>query len=218
MSVNKAQQDVEKIRRDYAGEELSKSAVKDDPIAQFKEWFEQALSADLLDANAMTLATVSDSMQPSSRIVLLKGIEERGFRFYTNYSSQKGEELKQNPKASLCFYWAPLSRQVRIQGKVERLSPEISESYFKQRPRPSQIGAWASKQSNEVESRKELESKFEELKEHFEGQEVPLPDFWGGYLLVPDRVEFWQGRPSRLHDRICYKKEAEEWKLSRLAP
>ncbi|NGP89981.1 pyridoxamine 5'-phosphate oxidase [Fodinibius halophilus] len=218
MSADNTQKGIEKIRREYAGEELSKSAVDNDPIAQFEEWFEQALSADVLDANAMTLSTVSGDGQPSSRIVLLKGIVNNGFRFYTNYGSRKGQEMEENPLASLCFYWAQLSRQVRIEGKVERLSRETSESYFQQRPRLSKIGAWASKQSNEVSSREELESKFEELKKRFDGQDVPLPDFWGGYLLVPHRIEFWQGRPGRLHDRVCYKKEAEEWQISRLAP
>ncbi|HKK46060.1 MAG TPA: pyridoxamine 5'-phosphate oxidase [Balneolaceae bacterium] len=206
------------IRRDYAREELTESAVKADPIDQFKSWFEQALSADMLDPNAMTLSTATSDGIPSSRIVLLKGVDEQGFRFYSNYLSRKGKELQENPHAALCFYWPPLERQVRIEGAVRKLSREESETYFQQRPRMSQIGAWASKQSSEVDSREELEKNVEEIKQKFANDEVPLPDFWGGYIVEPSRIEFWQGRTGRMHDRICYERNKGGWKISRLSP
>ena len=209
---------IEQIRRDFVKEELSEEAVHDHPIDQFEEWFEHALSANLLDANAMTLATSSKNGKPSSRIVLLKGIDERGFRFYTNYKSRKGQELQMNPHAALCFYWASLERQVRIEGRVEKLNRKQSEAYFRQRPRLSQLGAWASKQSTVVASREELENSFADIKDRFEKKEVPLPDFWGGFRLIPKRVEFWQGRRGRMHDRICYEKKGSQWDIFRLAP
>lgn len=211
-------QDIEHIRRDFAKEELNESTIAENPIRQFATWFEQALSVDLLDPNAMTLSTVNKEGVPSSRIVLLKGVDEHGFRFYTNYKSRKGTELAENPNAALCFYWAALERQVRIEGKVQKLSRDQSEIYFHKRPRLSQLGAWASQQSSKVASRQELESQFEEVKERFEGDEVPLPDFWGGYRLIPDRIEFWQGRRGRLHDRICYKRKNDDWEVFRLSP
>ncbi|NIT61430.1 MAG: pyridoxamine 5'-phosphate oxidase, partial [Aliifodinibius sp.] len=168
------------------------SEVCENPIDQFTEWFEQAFAADLLDVNAMTLSTATKQGRPSSRIVLLKGVDEDGFQFYTNYGSRKGQELNENPYAALCFYWAPLERQVRIEGEVEKISRSTSENYFQQRPRESKLGAWASKQSNKVGSREELEKRFKEIKQKFEDQEIPLPDFWGGFLLRPQRIEFWQ--------------------------
>ncbi|HLR31896.1 MAG TPA: pyridoxamine 5'-phosphate oxidase, partial [Fodinibius sp.] len=215
---SKDQHRIEQIRRDFSKEELLESVVENEPRRQFKEWFEQALAADLLDANAMTLSTAGENGRPSSRMVLLKGVDEQGFRFYTNYSSRKAQELQQNPYASLCFYWAPLERQVRIEGKVEKLSHELSKNYFHHRPRLSQLGAWASRQSTKVASRKQLETSFLRIKEQFDGKEIPLPDFWGGYRLVPDRIEFWQGRSGRMHDRICYEKSEGEWNIFRLSP
>ena len=212
------QKRIEQIRRDFVKEELSEEAVHDNPIEQFKEWFEHALSADLLDANAMTLATSTKEGKPSSRIVLLKGIDEQGFRFYTNYKSRKGQELQDNPHAALCFYWAPLERQVRIEGTAEKLSRSLSEAYFNQRPRLSRLGAWASHQSAKIASRKELEERFSDIKDRFENKDVPLPDFWGGFRLVPQRVEFWQGRRGRMHDRICYEMHNEQWDIFRLSP
>lgn len=211
-------QDIEQIRRDFAKEELNESTIADNPIRQFSTWFEQALSADLLDPNAMTLSTVNKEGIPSSRIVLLKGVDQQGFRFYTNYKSRKGTELAENPHAALCFYWAALERQVRIEGEVQKLSRDQSEVYFHKRPRLSQLGAWASPQSSKVASRQELESRFKKVKEQFKGEEVPLPDFWGGYCLIPDRIEFWQGRRGRLHDRICYKRKNNDWEVFRLSP
>jgi len=209
---------IAQLRRDYVREELSEEAVSENPMDQFAHWFEQALAADLLDVNAMTLSTVSNDGQPSSRIVLLKGIEDHGFRFYTNYGSRKGQELAENPRGALCFYWPPLERQVRVEGAVKRLSREESENYFQQRPRLSKIGAWASNQSSKVSSREELEANFKEIEKRFADQEVPTPEFWGGYVLQPKRIEFWQGREGRMHDRICYKKEGEKWTRFRLAP
>lgn len=206
------------MRRDYAREELSESAVSKNPVDQFMVWFEQALSADLLDPNAMILSTASKEGIPSSRVVLLKGVDDEGFRFYTNYTSRKGQELKENPRAALCFYWPRLERQVRIEGEVRQLSRENSASYFHQRPRLSQLGAWASNQSSKVESREVLEAQFEKVKKRYEGDEVPLPDFWGGYIVEPRRIEFWQGRKGRLHDRICYEKENGNWIRFRLSP
>ncbi|HEX6981774.1 MAG TPA: pyridoxamine 5'-phosphate oxidase [Balneolaceae bacterium] len=210
--------EVAQMRRDYAREKLTESSVEDNPINQFMVWFEQAASVDLLDPNAMTLSTVSSEGIPSSRIVLLKGVDERGFRFYTNYDSQKAQELDGNPHAALCFYWAPLERQVRIEGEVEKLSRDESEAYFGQRPRMSQLGAWASEQSSKVGSREELDKRFDEVKQRFENQEVSLPDFWGGYLLKPRKIEFWQGRKDRMHDRICYEKKDDGWEMFRLSP
>ena len=206
------------LRRDYDKTALNEDEVSTDPIDQFTQWFEKAISDDVVDANAMTLSTATKGGIPSSRIVLLKGVDKKGFRFYTNYQSRKGRELQANPHAALCFYWPEHERQIRIEGSVERLSREESKSYFEQRPRLSQIGAWASKQSSKVNSREELEDRFKELKQRFDEQDVPLPDFWGGYLLMPNRFEFWQGRKGRMHDRIEYQKEGESWIISRLAP
>lgn len=215
---SRSKKGIAELRREYSQQALAKSEVCENPIDQFTEWFEQAFSADLLDVNAMTLSTASKQGKPSSRIVLLKGIDESGFRFYTNYGSRKGRELKENPHAALCFYWAPLERQVRIEGEVERLSRSASGDYFEQRPRESKLGAWASKQSSQVSSREELEKQFQEIKQKFKNKEIPLPDFWGGFLLHPQRIEFWQGRKGRMHDRICYEKSDTEWNIFRLAP
>jgi len=215
---NQSKKSIAELRREYSQQALAKSEVCENPIDQFTEWFEQAFAADLLDVNAMTLSTATKQGRPSSRIVLLKGVDEAGFQFYTNYGSRKGKELSENPHAALCFYWAPLERQVRIEGEVERVSRSTSKNYFQQRPRESKLGAWASRQSNKVGSREELEKRFREIKQRFEDQEIPLPDFWGGFLLRPQRIEFWQGRKGRMHDRICYEKSDDEWAIFRLAP
>lgn len=211
-------QKIEALRREYSHRTLSEDDVAESPVEQFAIWFRQVLAADLPDPNAMTLATASASGEPSARIVLLKGFDESGFRFYTNYKSRKGRELTENPHASLCFYWAALERQVRIEGTVEKMSREDSAEYFSKRPRLSQLGAWASSQSKRVQSRETLDKNFEEMKARFEGEEIPLPDFWGGFELAPHYIEFWQGRPSRLHDRIVYEKEDGDWKIKRLSP
>ncbi|HLR33325.1 MAG TPA: pyridoxamine 5'-phosphate oxidase [Fodinibius sp.] len=218
MSEETEQEKVAEIRRDYTKRALIESVVKETPVEQFKVWFKQALSAGMLDPNAMTLATATKNGAPSSRIVLLKGFNEQGFRFYSNYDSRKGRELEENPQAALCFFWPPLERQVRIEGTVQKVNRTASADYFRQRPRLSQLGAWASRQSSTVASRKELVTVFEEMRKRFENREVPLPDFWGGYLLTPVYVEFWQGRTGRLHDRICYTKRDDSWEISRLSP
>lgn len=209
---------VAKVRRDYNKASLTESEINEDPIDQFLEWFEKTLSADMLDPNAMTLSTVNNEGIPSSRIVLLKGVDKKGFRFYTNYESRKSKELQENPRAALCFYWPSHERQVRVQGNVRKLSRAESEAYFHQRPRQSQLGAWASEQSAKLSSREELVSSFKEMEKRFKGKEIPLPEFWGGFLLEPFRIEFWQGREGRMHDRICYEKESEGWARYRLAP
>lgn len=207
----------EKLRREYSGPLLTQDQVSNDPIEQFTFWFDEALDHNLTDANAVALATASNG-KPSVRIVLLKGFDISGFRFFTNYKSRKAVELDENPSASLCFYWRELNRQVRIEGKVKKMSPLNSESYFSKRPRKSQIAAWASKQSSEVQSRKELVKNFERIEQQFKNKEVTRPEFWGGYLLKPTVIEFWQGRPVRMHDRILYRKVGKKWETSRLAP
>jgi pyridoxamine 5'-phosphate oxidase len=210
--------DVSDLRREYLGDPLHKEGVKDDPLEQFELWFQQALKADLIDANAMTLATVSSAGVPSARTVLLKGVDEDGFQFYTNYESRKGRDLVDNPNVSLCFRWSELERQVRIRGRAEKMSRKDSAAYFKKRPRSSQLSAWASAQSREIKSRKALEENFESMKKRFADRKIPLPDFWGGYVVRPVQIEFWEGRPNRLHDRILYKRENNSWKITRLAP
>ncbi len=210
---------VEKLRREYKGQGIAKDNVHEDPLQQFEKWFQVAVESNLIDSNAMTLATADAEGRPSSRVVLLKGYDQRGFVFYTNYKSRKAVQLDENPHASLCFYWKEFERQIRIRGQVVRLPREESESYFETRPRDSQIGAWASLQSGIVENRAELEKNFRKYEEKFKGKEVPLPEFWGGYLLEPTVYEFWQGRPSRMHDRLEYKwSKNEGWKIRRLSP
>lgn len=211
-------EEVEALRREYAREELNEDSVKQNPVDQFSDWFKQALSAESLEPNAMTLATSTPGGSPSARIVLLKGFDNNGFRFYTNYNSRKGRELQENPEAALCIFWAELERQVRIEGRVEKLSREESRDYFHQRPRLSQLGAWASEQSSELESRKQLKERFEKVKKQYKNQEIPLPEYWGGFILVPSRIEFWQGRPGRMHDRLLFLKSNDGWDLKRLSP
>jgi len=209
------------LRREYAREALNRDQVADDPIAQFREWFAAARDAEVHEPNAMTLATAAPDGTPSARVVLLKGVDERGFQFYTNYDSRKGTELDQNPHAALVFWWAPLERQVRIEGTVERLPNEESTAYFHSRPRGSQLGAWASPQSRVVESRAVLEENLEAVEDEYEDETVPRPSHWGGYVVRPTQIEFWQGRPNRLHDRLRYRRpdaESRDWTLDRLAP
>ena len=209
------------IRREYALGGLRRADLEANPFAQFKKWFAQAetaLAKNQLDVNAMTLATADKNGKPSSRIVLLKNLDERGFIFFTNYGSRKGRELSENPNAALTFLWAELERQVCVAGSVTKLSAVESEKYFHSRPRGSQIGAWASTQSEMVPDRATLEKKWRELEQKFPG-DIPLPPNWGGFILSPERVEFWQGRPSRLHDRFQYTRQKNSsWKIERLAP
>jgi len=208
------------LRVTYARESLSETDVNPDPIVQFKRWFDQAVDAQLIEPNAMTLATVSPDGRPSARIVLLKEVAGRDFVFYTNYESRKGQELAANPHAALVFYWAELERQVRIEGLVEKVSRAQSEAYFDTRPRGSRLGACASRQSQVVSGKGELERKLAELEAYYLGVErVPAPEFWGGFRVKPIQLEFWQGRPNRLHDRLQYSlREDGSWRIDRLSP
>jgi pyridoxamine 5'-phosphate oxidase len=207
------------LRIDYGRASLDESDVRPDPIEQFGVWFDEARAANVPEPNAMTLATVGASGAPSARIVLLKSFDARGFTFHTNYQSRKGEELAGNPRAALCFFWQPLERQVRVEGVVERTSPEESEAYFRTRPVDAQVGAWVSQQSKPIASRAELQSLLQQLKQRFGDGPVPRPEHWGGLRVVPDAIEFWQGRPSRLHDRILYTRQPNgTWTRQRLSP
>lgn len=208
---------LENLRVNYRKGALDEHDAAADAVEQFGRWFADAQKAELPEPNAMTLATATPDGVPSARVVLLKRFDEGGFMFFTNYESRKGRELKSNPRAALVFFWEPLERQVRIEGTVERVSREESKAYFDSRPAGSRIGAWSSHQSSVIASRKELEIAERELKAKF-GDAVPLPDFWGGYRVVPSVIEFWQGRPSRLHDRLRYTRSSAAWRTERLAP
>ena len=198
--------------------ELSEEDVAANPLRQFQIWFHHALNTCQFEPNAMTLATVGRGGKPSARQLLLKDYDKDGFCFYSNYRSRKGRELKDNNKGALLFYWPDLERQIRIEGTVKKLSAKESDRYFQSRPRGGQIGAWASYQSETLESREELEARAHKLTIKFKGKKIPRPPYWGGFRLVPNQFEFWQGRPNRLHDRICYKKSGIGWRRSRLSP
>ena len=210
---------IAEIRRDYSHKSLSERDVDANAIRQFEKWWEEAVSSKIDEVNAMTLATASIDALPSARIVLLKEVNEKGFVFFTNYESYKAQQLAENPKACLVFFWKELERQVRITGLIEKITAKQSDDYFQSRPEASRIGAWASPQSRVIEDRDWLDTKFNELVNKMEGTAIPRPPYWGGYIVKPVVIEFWQGRPSRLHDRIQYTLEENgEWKIERLAP
>jgi pyridoxamine 5'-phosphate oxidase len=206
------------LRVEYTRGRLDAAFVSADPLDQFALWFGEAVAAGIPEPNAMTLATASAAGVPSARVVLLKDFDRRGFAFYTNTASRKGIDLAANPRAALCFFWQPLERQVRIEGPVEPVGRDEAEQYFRTRPREAQIGAWASAQSQVIESRMDLEEHVAQVGRRFGDDPIPLPEFWGGYRVVPAVYEFWQGRPSRLHDRIRYTRFDGRWRIERLAP
>lgn len=210
--------DIAAMRTDYRQAALDEVATGADPVLFFQKWFEEAVAAHVDEANAMTLATAGADGQPHARIVLLKGIQEGGFVFFTNYESNKGRQLEANHRAALLFFWKELERQVRIEGRVHPLGREESDAYYHSRPSGSQIGAWASPQSQVIPDRAYLEQRVADVTETFRQKEIQRPNFWGGYLLLPETIEFWQGRPSRLHDRILFVKDNEGWQKQRLAP
>ncbi len=206
------------IRRDYSGEELSEANVSPDPIAQFDVWMNEALAAEADEPTAMTLSTVDENGRPSSRVVLLKGFDQNGFVFFTNYNSRKGRALAANPFAALNFFWPELERQVNVSGAVSRVSDEESDEYFASRPFLSRIGAWASAQSEEIASRAVVMAQAAKYTAKFAIGGVPRPPHWGGFRVSADRIEFWQGRPNRLHDRIVYTANGDNWRIARLSP
>jgi pyridoxamine 5'-phosphate oxidase len=209
---------LEGARRDYEGEHLDPAHVAAEPIEQFRAWFAAARDAGIYEPEAMTVATVGADGRPSSRYVLLRGLDERGFVFYTNYHSAKARALAERPYAALTFGWLPIHRSVRVEGPVARLAESESDAYFASRPRAAQIGAWASPQSTIVAGRAELERSASAAEQRFAGGDVPRPPHWGGFVVLPDRVEFWQGRAGRLHDRVRYERDGDGWRIERLAP
>jgi len=209
--------DLNSLRQEFASNGITRAELNDNPFIQFESWMDEATQAGLTLPNAMSLAT-SDDNEIGIRTVLLKSFNEKGFVFFTNYNSKKSKQINDNPKAALLFPWLDLERQVKISGKVEKITTLESIKYFATRPKDSQLGAWASNQSSQLSSRQMLLSQFESMKEKFSKGEVPLPDFWGGYRVVPHTIEFWQGRENRLHDRFAYKKQSDNWVIERLAP
>lgn len=210
---------VANLRKDYTFQGLSEADAHADPFEQFRIWFDQALAAGLPEPNAMTISTVTSDGKPSARMVLLKDYDEQGFVFYTNYESHKGQQLLQNPWGAITFWWAELERQVRIEGRVEQVSATDSDEYFHGRPRNSQLGAWVSAQSQVIENREVLNERLQQLEKEYKNKEIPRPPHWGGFRVIPTAIEFWQGRPSRLHDRLLYQRSEDgTWKIQRLSP
>jgi len=197
---------------------LSEQTIDPNPIEQFRLWLDDARASELAEPDAMTLATASPLCRPSARVVLLRGLDERGFVFFTNYESAKGHELEKNPHAAAVFYWGKLQRQVRIEGSVSKVAPEESDAYFESRPRGHRLSAWASAQSTVIPSREYLESRVASFDSEFAGHDIERPPYWGGYRITPERIEFWQGRPDRLHDRFLFTRSAERWHMERLSP
>ncbi len=206
------------LRHDFSKQTLDEKDVNSNPILQFEKWFKEAVDSKVNEPNAMTVCTSTTEGKPSARILLLRNFNENGFVFYTNYTSRKGLEIEKNPHAALLFFWPELERQVRIEGVLEKQSKEDSDLYFNTRPKGSKLGAWSSPQSKIIDNRKVLDDNYKVFSEKFSDETVPRPDFWGGYILKPESIEFWQGRPSRMHDRILYLKENNNWKINRLAP
>ncbi len=208
---------INNLRHDFAKQTLDEKDVNPDAVLQFEKWFKEAVEAKVNEPNAMTVATADSDGKPSARILLLRNFSPNGFVFYTNYTSRKGKEIMENPNAALLFFWPELERQVRIEGVLKKQSNEESDLYFNSRPRESKLGAWTSSQSKVIESRKVLDEEYKKIAEKYPN-DVPRPEHWGGYVLEPLNIEFWQGRPSRLHDRLLYSKEKNSWKIERLAP
>jgi pyridoxamine 5'-phosphate oxidase len=207
------------LRRSYGLAGLDVADVDPDPVRQFSRWLQDAVAAELVEPNACVLATAAADGRPRARTVLLKGADERGFTFFTNYGSTKGQHLAANPQASMCFSWVGLERQVTVTGRVEKTSPEETAAYFASRPQGSRLGAWSSRQSEVIASREVLEQRYAELVAQYpEGADIPVPEVWGGYRVVPDEMEFWQGRPNRLHDRVRYRRSDGTWVIERLSP
>ncbi len=209
---------IEDLRQNYASATLNEAEADQDPFKQFQIWFNEAVSSDFIEPNAMNIATVNDQGEISSRMVLLKGFDSKGFVFFTNYESNKAKDLACTKQAALTFWWDKLHRQVRIHGFVEKVSREETVEYFHSRPRGSQIGAIASKQSHVIQDYADLEIEYKKIKSKYADQEIPCPEYWGGYRVIPEKFEFWQGRPNRLHDRLRYTKTADNWNIERLSP
>lgn len=209
---------ISQLRENYTKGGIEDANLPDDPVEMLRRWLDEAISSEVDEPNAMSLATVSPDGKPNVRVVLLKGIEGGKIHFYTNYGSQKGKELSLNPHAAVAFWWPELERQLRVRGPVEKLSREESDHYFQSRPRESRIGAWVSEQSSTIENRNALKQKVQDVTERFEGKEIPTPKFWGGYSIGIEEIEFWQGRPGRLHDRILYEIKNGDWEKRRLQP
>lgn len=209
---------IKNLRSDYSKMELNEKDIEKNPFLQFEKWMKEAVDAEIIEPHAMTLSTVSTTLKPSARIVLLRDFGISGFTFYTNYASKKGQDIASHPDAALTFFWPQIERQVRIEGVLEKVSTSVSDAYFNSRPRESKIGAWVSDQSKSIQSKKMIEEKFNELSSRYAGKEIPRPEYWGGYRLKPSVFEFWQGRPNRLHDRIQFSLSEENWLIQRLSP